>query len=56
MAWYQSCCTLYNALKWFSINDNKQRTAASLQFLAPGFYSKLYEMIETWDEITKWYF
>merc|ERR1711991_404129 len=51
MSWFQSCYSLYNTLKWFSIQNIEKRNASNLQFLAPGFYSKLYKTIESWAEI-----
>ena len=51
MSWFQSCYSLYNTLKWFSIKNIEKRNASNLQFLAPGFYSKLYKTIESWNEI-----
>merc|ERR1719411_1855116 len=51
MPWFQSVYSTYTALKWLAIEDKDKRTASSLQFLSPSFYTKLYETLSSWHEL-----
>ena len=46
--WFRSVSSTYTALRWFSLKNPNERTAASLQFMAPFFYCKLYDNMSSW--------
>ena len=53
MDWFRAVLSTYTAMKWFSIKNARKRTASTLQFMSPSFYSKLYDRVASWSEVAK---